>query len=264
MRQPVLVAGGGGDNAASAVGVGAISPGDGFVSLGTSGVLFLVTDRFRPNPVSAVHAFCHALPQRWHQMSVMLSAASCLRWATHLSASTDEAALLAQVARLDAQACAGAPQFLPYLSGERTPHNDARAQGVLFGITHDTDAARLGYAVLEGVTFGLADGLSALFAAGSHAEVLSLVGGGARSSYWAQLIADVFGIPVCTHSGGEAGAALGAARLGWLACGGAQAEVCVKPPVEREFVPDAARGGRLAPRRERFRALYPALKPLFG
>jgi xylulokinase len=117
-------AGGGGDNAASAVGIGAVRPGEGFVSLGTSGVLFVTGDRYRPNPQSAVHAFCHALPGRWHQMSVMLSAASALSWARSATGADSEAALVAEAEMLtDAQA-AEAPLFLPYLGGERTPHNN--------------------------------------------------------------------------------------------------------------------------------------------
>src|SRR5512142_102319 len=150
MQGKVIVAGGGGDNAASAVGIGAVLPGGGFVSLGTSGVIFVVNDRFLPNPARAVHAFCHALPGRWHQMSVMLSAASCLRWATGLVRAANEAEILAEVEKLDAAARAAAPIFLPYLSGEPTPHNDPAAQGVFFGLTHNTDRAALVYSTIEG------------------------------------------------------------------------------------------------------------------
>lgn len=262
LRGPVVVATGGGDNAASAVGIGATEPGDGFLSLGTSGVLCVISDRYQPNPASAVHSFCHAVPERWNQMSVMLSAASCLRWVCKLTG-TEETALLADVAALSAERCAEAPIFLPYLSGERTPHNDPYAQGVFFGMTHATDRATLGYAVLEGVAFAVLDGLRALNAAGIHAEQLSLIGGGARSPYWAQLIADLLQTPILTHGGGEAGAALGAARLGWLADGGRAAEVLSKPEVRARYQPDAARHKLLLPRFERFRELYRHLRPLF-
>ncbi len=237
MKGPVIVAGGGGDNAASAVGIGAVAPGGGFVSLGTSGVLFVVNDRFLPNPGSAVHAFCHALPGRWHQMSVMLSAASCLRWVTRLLGASGEVEMLAEVEKLDAPARAAAPIFLPYLSGERTPHNDPAAQGVFLGLVHGTDRAALVYSVIEGVAFGLADGIDALRAAGTSIGTLSLVGGGSRSPYWAQLIADLVQVRLQTHAGGETGAALGAARLGHLACGGQEASVCSRPPVSRTFEP---------------------------
>jgi xylulokinase len=263
MKQAVVVAGGGGDNAASAVGIGAVAPGGGFVSLGTSGVLFVVNDRFLPNPASAVHAFCHALPGRWHQMSVMLSAASCLRWVTQLTHGEDEAAVLAEVERLDPAARAGAPIFLPYLSGERTPHNDPAAQGVFFGMTHGTDRAALVYSVIEGVAFGLADGMDALRAAGTSVGVLSLVGGGSRSALWAQLIADLLDVRLETHTGGETGAALGAARLGALATGAPEAATCPRPPVSRSFTPAAAARAALLGRLERFRTLYRTVAPLF-
>jgi xylulokinase len=259
----VIVAGGGGDNAASAVGIGAVRPGEGFVSLGTSGVVFVVNDRFRPNPASAVHAFCHAVPGRWHQMSVMLSAASCLAWVTKLVGAPDEATLLAKMQTLDEQARLAAPVFLPYLSGERTPHNDARARGVFFGLDNDTDDRALAYAVLEGVSFAMRDGLDALRAAGTEAGTLALVGGGARSDFWAQLHADVLGVEIVTLSGGEAGGALGAARLAWLADGGDEATVCQAPPVRERFVPDVQRQAALAPRLQRFRALYSATRDLF-
>lgn len=258
----VQIAGGGGDNAASAVGIGAVSVGQGFLSLGTSGVLFVVNDTFRPNPVSAVHAFCHALPGRWHQMSVMLSAASCLTWVTRLTGRVDEAALLAEVAQLDGAAREAAPLFLPYLSGERTPHNDPHAQGVFFGLGFAHAAADLGWSVLEGVAFAFRDGLAALQGAGARVTQLSLVGGGARSALWAQLLADVLQTEIVTHAGGEAGGALGAARLAWLADGGDEALVCIAPPVAQHFIP-APRSASLESRYQRFHALYPALKDQF-
>jgi xylulokinase len=262
LSRDVIVAAGGGDNATSAIGIGATQPGDGFVSLGTSGVLCVVGDRFRPNPASAVHAFCHAIPDRWHQMSVVLSAASCLRWVCKLTG-TDEPTLLAEVEKLAAETLGEAPLFLPYLSGERTPHNDPYAQGVFFGMTHATDRALLGYAVLEGVTLALTDGLDALAAAGTEAGALSMIGGGARSAYWAQLVADAFNTPTRQHGGGETGAALGAARLGWLAAGGVAREVLTKPPIVAEYTPDAARHAALRERLDAYRALYRHVRPLF-
>ena len=269
----LTLAGGAGDNAASAVGMGVVRPGQGFLSLGTSGVIFLAGDHFQPNPAQAVHAFCHALPGRWHQMSVMLSAASSLRWLTRLLGQPDEASLLARVATLDAAQRARAPIFLPYLSGERTPHNNPTAQGVFFGLDADHDAAALGHAVIEGVAFGLLDGWQALAGAAGGAAggvaALSLVGGGARSALWAQLLASALNLPLQTHTGGEAGAALGAARLAWLADLGqqgvsdaeAQARVCQPPPVAQRFEPDAEQHAALRLRYARFRALYPALYP---
>ena len=156
-----------------------------------------------------------------------------------------------------------APIFLPYLSGERTPHNDPAIQGVFFGLGPDTDRAALVYAVLEGVAFALADGLDALRQAGTTVDTLSLVGGGARSAYWAQLLADLLSVRLQTRTGGETGPALGAARLGRLACGAAEAAVCTRPPVSRAVEPRLRRGPCLAERLGRFRALYRAVAPVF-
>jgi xylulokinase len=256
LRAGMPVAGGGGDNAASAVGIGAVEAGQGFLSLGTSGVLFVVTDRYRPNPASAVHAFCHALPGRWHQMSVMLSCANCLTWVTRLTGAANEGALLEKVAALGDADLERAPLFLPYLSGERTPHNDPHAQGAFFGLTHETDAARLGHAVVEGVAFGLADGLHALQAAGTSVQRLSLVGGGSRSALWAQLLADVLAVELVTTEGAEAGGAMGAARLAWLALGRDEREVCAPPKTRAAFTPRPERAAALGARHARFRALY--------
>ena len=265
LPEGVVIAAGGGDNAASAVGIGATAPGQGFVSLGTSGVIFVVSDSFRPNPAQAMHAFCHALPGRWHQMSVMLSAANCLDWAAKLTGSTSVAQLLERAATLDAEQRRRAPLFLPYLSGERSPHNNPHAQGVLFGLRHDHDGAAIAWAVLEGVSFGLRDGFDSLaLPPNQQPSSLALVGGGARSALWGQLLADVLGVALEVRAGNEAGGALGAARLGWLAAGGDETEVCRSQGApDRVFEPDAASGAALAERLRRFRALYPALGAQF-
>lgn len=250
----VTVAGGGGDNAASAVGVGAVNPGDAFISLGTSGVIFVVNDRLQADPQSGVHAFCHALPGRWHQMSVMLSAASCLRWLCNLL-SVGESQLMEEIAQLSDEQRRSAPVFLPYLSGERTPHNDPDASGAFFNLRHETPRALLGYAVIEGVAFGLAEGLKALGEARHQIQQCSLTGGGARSTLWAQLIADVLQLPIVTHPASASGA-LGAARLAWLADGGPEHAVCLKPPVQARYQPDETRGVVLQQRLRLFRELY--------
>ena len=264
-RADVVVAGGAGDNAASAVGLGVVAEGQGFLSLGTSGVFFVANDAYRPAPERGVHTFCHALPGTWHQMAVMLSAASCLRWVTQLTGAADEAALIAEAEALDATARAQAPVFLPYLSGERTPHNDAFAQGVWFGLRHDTDRAALGYSVLEGVAFGLADGLAAVRDAGGVARSVSLTGGGSRSRFWARLIASALDVPLALPEGSEVGAALGAARLGQLAADprATIASVCTMPQVAAMVEPVAMWQADLQARLARFRALYPPLRPLF-
>jgi len=259
----VIVAGGGGDNAASAVGVGATRPGEGFVSLGTSGVVFLATDAYQAAPELAVHAFAHALPGRWHQMSVMLSAASAFGWITRLTGNTDEAHVAQAVQALSPAQMARAPLFLPYLSGERTPHNNPQASGSFVGLRGEHGVADLAYAVMEGVSFGLMDGQTAMCPEGLGRDrtALHLVGGGARSDAWAQLLASGLQRPLKRPAGAEAAAALGASRLAWMALGASEAEVCTPLPASANFAPDAAQTDLLAPRYARFRALYPALHP---
>jgi xylulokinase len=257
-----VVAGGGGDNAASAVGLGVVSPGQAFLSLGTSGVLFVVTDRFRPNPDRAAHAFCHCIPERWHQMSVMLSAASNLDWVAQLTGQTDLPRLVdsAMARGLTRQS----PFFLPYLSGERTPHNDPSARGVFFGIRPDTTPADLTGAVLEGVALAFADGLDVLLEKGGSIGDVTVTGGGARLPYWGQLLAAALNRPMTYRTGGEVGAALGAARLARLALTGERAEdTCVPPPVERVVQPDPALSSLMAIRRRLFVRLYEDLKDTF-
>lgn len=258
----IVVAGGGGDNAASAVGMGAVNAGEGFLSLGTSGVLFVVTPQYQPNAQSATHAFCHAVPDRWHQMSVMLSAASCLQWVTKLLGANSEAVLESQASSLNNAQRNLAPLFLPYLSGERTPHNDAVTRGSFHGLSHDTDAAALAYSVIEGVSFGLTDGMRALREAGCEVKQLSLVGGGARSALWAQQLATLLDISIVTHQESTAGGALGAARLAWLAAGASMTDVCRAPQISKTYQPDNEERQILAPRYERFRSIYPALKSI--
>ena len=262
---PVVVAGGAGDNAASAVGMGVVAAGDSFISLGTSGVFFAASDAYRPNPAQGLHTFCHALPGQWHQMGVMLSAASCLRWVTALTHAADEAALLDEVEKAGPALRATAPLFLPYLSGERTPHNDALASGVWLGLRHDTDRASLGYSVLEGVAFGLRDSYLALRDAGGDVRTAALVGGGSRSRYWARLLASALDVPLTLNSGGQVGAALGAARLAMLAAdpGLDVARVCVAPAVLEAIPPEPEWRAALLPRHERFRDLYRKVRPLF-
>jgi xylulokinase len=258
----VVVAGGGGDNAASAAGLGVVSPGQAFLSLGTSGVLFVVTDRFRPNPERAAHAFCHCLPGRWHQMAVMLSAASVLDWVAQLTGQYDLPRLVesAKAQGLNRQS----PFFLPYLSGERTPYNDPNARGVFFGIRPDTTAADLTGAVLEGVALAFADGLDVLVEKGGTVGDITVTGGGARLPYWGELLAAALNRPMTYRSGGEVGAALGAARLARLALGTERPEdVCVAPPVERVVQPEAGLASLLAVRRRTFVRLYEDLKSTF-
>jgi xylulokinase len=256
------VAAGGGDNAAGAVGVGVINPGEAFLSLGTSGVLFLANKSFLPNPARAVHAFCHALPDRWHQMTVMLSAASCVDWAARATGAGGAAALFE---RLSARARMDGPEiFLPYLSGERTPHNDPHARGVLFGLTHDSDGEAIGQAVLEGVAFAFADGLDALVEAGAEVGQISVIGGGARSPWWGKVLAAALGRMLVYRQGSETGPAFGAARLARLAVTGENAaDVCSPPPIAAIVEPDARDMEVLSHKRAKFARLYGDLRARF-
>ncbi|MEC8254085.1 MAG: xylulokinase [SAR324 cluster bacterium] len=258
--QPVI-AGGAGDNAAGAVGIGAIQPGSAFLSLGTSGVYFVVTPSFLPAPERGVHAFCHCLPRTWHQMGVILSAASCLSWLSQLIG-CKEADLLAALDRDPVPS--GAPLFLPYLSGERTPHNDSQAQGVFFGLNHNHDARHLTQAVLEGVSCAFADCQQVLVEAGAEIGEVSLIGGGARSRAWGQILATMLQRPLIRHSGAELGPAFGAARLGLLAAeGGDQAQFCSRPPVAEVLEPQPELVESYRDLLQRYRRLYPALQEEF-
>ncbi len=252
----VPVAGGGGDQAAGAIGAGVTEPGEAFLSLGTSGVIFAVSDGFAANPANAVHAFCHALPERWHVMSVMLSAAASLHWVANLTGFQDvESALAAAEER---EMCAENPVFLPYLSGERTPHNDVSATGAFFGLTHEHQPADLVNAVLEGVAFGLRDGLDAL---NIPVTELSVMGGGARSDYWMQHLSDILQVPLVVRDGADAGPASGAARLAKMAVTEEMGSAACRPPkILSRFSPGQPQTVRLT----RFRNLYAAVRPLYS
>ncbi len=231
VHRPVL-AGGGGDNAAGAIGLSAIHAGDAFVSLGTSGVLFATTDRFRPYPQAAVHAFCHALPGTWHQMGVTLSAAASLTWWAGITGQS-EAALLAELAMPSEHSPA---LFLPYLGGERTPHNDGAIRGAFAGLSHQTDRHLLTQAVLEGVAFSMRDCLDALVASGTEITTADVIGGGSRSRVWVAIIAAALGMPLNRLAAGEHGGAFGSARLARMAATGEPPEAVCTPAIRVETV----------------------------
>ncbi|MEP3279606.1 MAG: xylulokinase [Stappiaceae bacterium] len=259
MKSGVVVAGGGGDNAASACGVGAVRPGSAFVSLGTSGVLFVSNDRFSPNVDNAVHAFCHAIPNTWHQMGVILSATDSLEW---LSGVLEQPAakLTADLGPVSGPAPL---MFLPYLSGERTPHNDVSIRGAFAGIDHGTDRHAMTHAVLDGVAFAIRDCMDALAAGGSKPDSVMAVGGGSRSEAWLSIIASLLGIPVEVPVDGDFGGAFGAARLGICAAEGTDpANVCSKPTIGKVFEPVSEMTTSYDDAHNRWRALYPALKEI--
>lgn len=236
-KRAPLLAGGAGDCAAGAVGVGAVRPGDAFVSLGTSGVLWATTAGFAPNPGRAVHAFCHALPGTWHQMGVLLNAASSLAWWAAVCG-LPEAQLVAEAEAWSSAHPEGSPFFGPYLAGERTPHNNTALRGGFAGLAPDTPRAGMTQAVLEGVAYALRDCQAALADAGTTLREASVVGGGARSAHWVQVLADVLGIPLHQVAESEHGSALGVARLARMAAG-AGLEVARPPRRLHTFEPRA-------------------------
>jgi xylulokinase len=254
----LVVATGGGDAAAGAVGIGAIEDGDRFISLGTSAQFFVTRDRYAPKP-KLIHAFAHALPGRWFEMAAMLNGASCLDWAARLVGATDIPALLARV-----EARFTGPSrvlFLPYLSGERTPHNDPEARGAFAGLVASVEAEDLVHAVLEGVAFSLMDAQLALGGVAAAPGAIPVIGGGARSRLWLRIIAGALGLPVARVAGADKGPAFGAARLARMAVTGETASaVCNKPRVTETIEPDMALYTAYVERFRTFRALYPALK----
>ncbi len=254
----VVVAGGGGDNAASAVGVGVVKAGDAFVSLGTSGVLFAASDAYQPDAATAVHTFCHALPDTWHQMGVILAAADALNWFAKI-AGAPAATLTAGLGPLQAP---GRTLFLPYLGGERTPHNDANIRGSFLHLDHATDQAAMTRAVLEGVTHAFRDSYDALAATGTQINRLIAVGGGSKSDYWVKAIATALDIPVELPVAGDFGGAFGAARLGMMAATGAGVEIATAPQIARTIDPDPSLTSAFHEAHARYRASYGALKGL--
>ncbi|THH38587.1 xylulokinase [Aliishimia ponticola] len=258
---PVVLAGGGGDNAAAACGAGCFAEGSGFVSLGTSGVLLAARSSYAPAPATAVHSFCHAVPERWYQMGVILAATDCLNWLSRVTGQPPAAlagTLPAQIAGPSTLT------FLPYLSGERTPHNDPAIRGSFVGLDISHDQAELTQAVMEGVAFALRDSLDALSVTGARLETLLAIGGGAQSEFWLDTLASVLNLPLDLPEGGAFGAALGAARLAICAVTGAQPEdVMTAPPIARQILPRADLTDAYAAAHDRYRALYPAIRGAF-
>lgn len=256
----VPIIAGGGDNAAGAVGSGVINDGDALMSLGTSGVIFTASNIFLSKPETAVHAFCHAIPERWHLMSVMLSAASCIDWAMGITG-IESAKNFIALAEKDSQIACDV-NFLPYLSGERTPHNDPHASGLLYGLNHDSNAADIAQSVLEGVAFGMADGFRELVSAGVSVDSISVIGGGSQSSYWGRILAAALNRPLIYRDGSESGPAFGAARLArYSIIGGAYSEAFAPSAILNSVEPRQDDIEKLAPKMARFSRLYNALSP---
>ena len=229
----VIIAGGGGDNAASAIGVGVVKAGDAFVSLGTSGVLFAASDEYQPDAASAVHTFCHALPNTWHQMGVILAATDAMNWFGQvLNSSAQEMTNDLGVLKTPSKTL-----FLPYLGGERTPHNDAQIRASFINLDHNADRQAMIRAVIEGVAFAFRDCFDALSSTGTKINQLVAVGGGAKSVYWVQAIATTLGLPISIPVAGDYGGAFGAARLGMIAYGINRYDVAISPKIKHIIEP---------------------------
>jgi xylulokinase len=258
MPKKPVVAGGGGDNAASAVGIGAVDDGSAFVSIGTSGVMFVSNRKFSPNAEKLVHAFCHAVPNTWHQMGVILSATASLEW-------------LAGVLNMPAPKLTGAlgnkvdgpssAVFLPYLSGERTPVGNAQIRGAMLGLGHETDAKVMTHAVMDSIAFAFRDSLEALEKGGSKIKRVMAVGGGTRSELWLKIIATVLGVPVDLPAAGDVGGAFGAARMGLMAStGDSYKTVCTKPKIAKSIAPEKKLTNAYEAQYKRYTQIYPAIK----
>jgi xylulokinase len=252
---------GAGDQAAAALGVGIVEPGALSVVLGTSGVVFAALESFAADPLARAHVFCHAVPDTWHAMGVMLSAAGSLRWFRDVVG--------ADYGTLDAEAAKHPPGadgvlFAPYLAGERTPHADPNARGAFVGLALSHDRGALARAVLEGVAYGLRDSLELLRELGVDPRAGHVSGGGARSELWLRIIASVLGLPI-QRTAADEGSAYGAALLGGVAAGVFRdvheaVATCVRllDPIE----PDPQWSAAYERGYHRFRLLYPALRPL--
>ncbi|MFT6453104.1 MAG: xylulokinase [Halocynthiibacter sp.] len=254
----IIVAGGGGDNAASAIGAGVVNKGDAFLSLGTSGVLFAASDAYQPDAASAVHTFCHALPNTWHQMGVILAATDALQWLGKLTGKSP-ADLTSDLGDLRAPT---RTLFLPYLGGERTPHNNATIRGQFLHLDNSTDAKQATRAVLEGVAFAFADCQDALRSTGTEISSALAIGGGAKSEYWLRVLASTLGIPLMVPKDGDFGAALGAARLAMMAATGAGVEIATMPPILKTIAPYPALEPAFTEAHSRYRAAYSVLKDI--
>jgi xylulokinase len=263
LRAGTPVVAGGGDQAAAAVGVGAVEPGVVSLSLGTSGVVFTATDEPLIDPEGRLHSFCHSVPDRWHVMGVMLSAAGSLQWFRDALAPGVPFPALVDEA-LGVPPGSDGVLFLPYLSGERTPYPDPRARGAFVGLAARHGRPHMTRSVLEGVAFGLKDSLELMRAVGvTGFDEIRATGGGSNSALWRQILADVLEMPVLTTTTSE-GAAQGAAMLaatgaGWFANVQDACRALVTPGERVE--PSAADVYR--ERYAQYRALYPALAPTF-
>jgi xylulokinase len=256
-KRPV-VAGGGGDNASSACGIGAVTDGAGFLSIGTSGVMFVSNDQFSPNAGKLVHAFAHAVQGTWHQMGVIISATASMEWLSLRLKSPAPTLTKALGSKVTGPSSA---LFLPYLSGERTPVGDSEIRGMMMGLGHETDDKAMTHAVLDAVAFAFRDNMDALKQGGAKINRLMAVGGGTKSEIWLKIIATVLGIPIDLPAAGDVGGAFGAARMGLVAATGADfRKVFTKPRISKSIQPERAVMAAYEDQYQRYTKLYPAIK----
>lgn len=260
LKQGIVVAAGGGDAAVGAVGIGAVEEGRHFISVGTSGQYFVARERFRPRPGRLVHSFAHCIPDRWFDMAALLNGASCFSWLAMLL-DMDVKRLLALAGKAKGEEAK--PLFLPYLAGERTPHNDMGLRGSLIGLSASTDAADLARAAVEGVALSFADVACDVLPAEERTTPSGLIGGASQSRLVMQTFANALGHDVVRYRGGTAGAAFGAARLARMAFTGEGADrVCLPPRIEERFGPDHELAPYYARRLKTFRDAYGAFREL--
>ena len=258
LSKDVVVAGGAGDNAAAATGIGAVSKGHGLVSLGTSGVVLTVNDKWTPQAETAVHSFCHAATSHFIQMGVTLTATDSLSWLSDIMERSP-----AELSNILPTSPTGPGEmiYLPYLAGERTPHNSDKALGAFIGLNRHDGRAELTQAVMEGVAYSLADCLRALQDAGADLEVVTAVGGGAKSHYWLQLISNVLDRPLAINHNAEHAAALGAARLGMAACKACAIQQLIAPETSDHIIyPDPNITPSYQKKQQYYRNLYQAIR----
>ena len=255
-----VVAGGGGDNASAAVGIGAVNDGDAILSLGTSGVMFVSNAKFSPNTARAIHAFCHAVPNTWHQMGVILSATDSIEWLARLLKTPAPKLTAALGKKLEGPS----PVLLmPYFSGERTPVADAQIRGAFIGLSADTSSQDMTHAVLDGVAFAFRESLDALRDGGATVNCLTAVGGGTRSEIWLKIIATVLGIPIDLPAAGDVGGAFGGARMGLMAATGATySKICSKPKIAKTILPEKKAQAAYEAAYQRYIKIYPAIKDI--
>jgi xylulokinase len=260
IEQPVVIVGGGADNAATACGAGVMNEGQGFVSLGTSGVILAARSSFSPQPETAVHTFCHAVPNRWYQMGVTMAATDSLNWFADICGQTPEAL----TNELDIQLKAPSNiHFLPYLSGERTPHNDSVIRGAFVGLDIAHARADMTQSIMQGVAFSLRQSFDALCATGTDLKKLLVVGGGANSRLWVEMLATVLNVPLELPEEGDFGAALGAARLAMCgAIGCDPLDVMTAPKIATTIHPNKKHRAAYATAYEKFKTIYPAARAI--